>query len=183
MTISVAPATTSWNVDASHTHAEFAVRHLMISTVKGRFGDVQGIVEIDEADLAKSSVDVTIGAASIDTREPQRDAHLRSADFFDAEKFPQITFRSTRIEGTSESFKVTGDLTIRGTTRSIVLDVTAEGRATDPWGGQRAGFSAKGKIRRSDFGLTWNQALETGGVLVGDDVRIALDVELVKHNR
>lgn len=182
MTVSVVPAPTTWKIDTSHAHAEFAVRHLMISTVKGRFGDVQGVVRFDDSDLPKSSVDVKIGVASIDTREPQRDAHLRSADFFDAERFPEITFKSTRIEGTGDSFKVTGDLTIRGTTRPVILDVTAEGRGKDPWGGERAGFSATGKIKRSDFGLTWNQLLETGGVAVGDDVRISVDVELIKQN-
>ena len=182
MTISVVPAVTTWKIDTSHAHAEFAVRHLMISTVKGRFGDVQGVVRIDDSDLSKSSVDVKIGVGSIDTREPQRDAHLRSADFFDAERFPEITFKSTRIEGTGDSFTVTGDLTIRDTTRPVILDVTAEGRGKDPWGGERAGFSATGKIKRSDFGLTWNQLLETGGVAVGDDVRISVDVELIRQN-
>lgn len=171
---------TTWKIDPSHTQAEFAVRHLMISTVKGRFGDVQGVVRTDEADPSRSSIDVTISVASIDTREPQRDAHLRSADFFDAENFPQLTFRSTGIEGAGDSFKVAGDLTIRGTTRPVVLDVTSEGRAKDPWGGERAGFSATAKIKRSEFGLTWNQLLEAGGVAVGDDVKISVDVELVK---
>jgi polyisoprenoid-binding protein YceI len=183
MTVS-APATTkaTWKIDTAHTHAEFAVRHLMISTVKGRFADVQGVVHSDESDLAKSDVDLTISVASIDTREPQRDAHLRSADFFDAENFPQITFRSTRIEGPGDSFKIVGDLTIRGTTREVVLDVTSEGRAKDPWGGERAGFSATTKIKRSEFGLLWNQVLETGGVVVGEDVKISIDAELVKQS-
>ena len=183
MTASIAPApgTTTWKIDPSHTHAEFGVRHLMISTIKGRFGDVQGIVSIDEENASRGSVDVTIAVASIDTREPQRDAHLRSADFFDAEKFPQIRFKSTRIEGGGDSFTIAGDLTIRGTTRPVVLDVTSEGRGKDPWGGNRAGFSATGRIKRSDFGLTWNQLLETGGVAVGDEVKITLDVELVKE--
>ena len=175
------PATTTWKIDPSHTHAEFAVRHLMISTVKGRFAEVQGTVRTDETDAAASQVDVTIGVSSIDTREPQRDAHLRSADFFDAGNFPQITFRSTRVDGGGESFKVTGDLTIRGTTREVVLDVTTEGRGKDPWGGERAGFSATTRIKRSEFGLTWNQLLEAGGVAVGDDVKISIDVELVKQ--
>ena len=182
MSVSAAPAITTWKIDASHTHAEFAVRHLMISTVKGRFGDVRGVVQIDETDISRSSVDVAIGVASIDTREPQRDAHLRSSDFFDADHFPEIAFKSTHVGGAGDRFSVTGDLTIRGTTRPVVLDVTAEGRGKDPWGGQRAGFSATGKIKRSEFGLTWNQLLETGGVAVGDDVKISLDVELVKQN-
>ena len=174
------PATTTWKIDPSHTHADFAVRHLMISTVKGRFAEVQGTVRTDESNPAASQVDVTIGVSSIDTREPQRDAHLRSADFFDADNFPQITFRSTRVDGRGDSFKLTGDLTIRGTTREVVLDVTTEGRGKDPWGGERAGFSASTRIKRSDFGLTWNQLLETGGLAVSDDVKISLDVQLVQ---
>jgi polyisoprenoid-binding protein YceI len=174
-------ATTTWTIDSSHTQAEFAVRHLMISTVKGRFADVQGVVHTDESDPSRSRVEVTIAVPSIDTREPQRDAHLRSADFFDADSFPNITFRSTRVAGSGDRFTVTGDLTIRGTTRPVVLDVIAEGRVTDPWGGERAGFSATTKIKRSDFGLTWNQLLEAGGVAVGDDVKISIDAELVRQ--
>lgn len=174
------PATTTWKIDPSHTHAEFAVRHLMISTVKGRFAEVQGTVRTDESNPAASSVDVTIGVGSIDTREPQRDAHLRSADFFDVERFPTLTFRSTGLEGTpGDSFRLAGDLTIHGVTRPVVLDVQSEGRVKDAWGGLRAGFTATTKIRRSEFGLTWNQLLEAGGVTVSDDVRISLDIQLV----
>ena len=177
-----AAGTTTWNIDNSHTLVEFSVRHLMISTVKGRFGEVSGKVIANEADPTQSQIDVTINVASIDTREAQRDAHLRSADFFDAENFPALTFRSTRIEKASgDDLKVTGDLTIRGTTREVVLDVTSEGRVKDPWGGERAGYSATTKIKRSDYGLTWNVALEAGGVVVGDDIKIALEVELVKQ--
>jgi polyisoprenoid-binding protein YceI len=177
-----AAGTTTWNIDNSHTLVEFSVRHLMISTVKGRFGEVSGKVVAHDAAPAQAQIDVTINAASIDTREPQRDAHLRSADFFDAENFPTLTFRSTRIEKASgDDLKVTGDLTIRGTTREVVLDVTSEGRVKDPWGGERAGYSATTKIKRSDYGLTWNVALEAGGVVVGDDIKIALEVELVKQ--
>jgi polyisoprenoid-binding protein YceI len=176
-------STATWNVDPSHTHAEFSVRHLMISTVKGRFAEVSGTVVTDAADPAKGKVDISINVASIDTREAQRDAHLRSADFFDVENHPTITFRSTRITAPDQdgAFTVAGELTIRGTTREVVLDVSSEGQVTDPWGGQRAGFSATTKIKRSDFGLTWNLALETGGVVVGDDIKISLDVELVKQ--
>jgi polyisoprenoid-binding protein YceI len=178
----VTETTTSWNVDAAHSNAEFSVRHLMISTVKGRFAEVGGKVVTDEANPAKSQVEVTLGVASIDTREAQRDAHLKSGDFFDAEKFPTITFRSTRVEGAlNGTFKLAGDLTIRGVSREVVLDVTSEGRGKDPWGGERAGFSATAKIKRSDFGLTWNQLLETGGVAVGDEIKISIDVELVKQ--
>ena len=177
-----AAGTTTWNIDNSHTLVEFSVRHLMISTVKGRFGEVSGKVVASDANPAQAQIDVTINVASIDTREAQRDAHLRSADFFDAENFPTLTFRSTRIEKASgDDLKVTGDLTIRGTTREVVLDVTSEGRVKDPWGGERAGYSATTKIKRSDYGLTWNMALETGGVVVGDDIKIALEVELVKQ--
>ena len=176
-----AAGTTTWNIDNSHTLVEFSVRHLMISTVKGRFGEVSGKVVADDADPAGAQIEATINVASIDTREAQRDAHLRSADFFDAENFPTLTFRGTRIEKAGDGLKVTGDLTIRGTTREVVLDVTSEGRVKDPWGGERAGYSATTKIKRSDFGLTWNMALETGGVVVGDDIKIALEVELVKQ--
>lgn len=181
MSISTAPVLTTWNIDPAHSHVEFAVRHLMISTVKGRFADVKGIVKTDDADFSKGHAEVTIAAASIDTRDAQRDAHLRSADFFEVEKFPVLTFRSTRIEpGSGNSFKLIGDVTIRGVVREVTLDATAEGRGKDPWGGERAGFSATGKIRRSDFGLTWNQVLEAGGVAVADEIKISIDVELVK---
>lgn len=175
-------AATVWTVDAAHSHVAFSVRHLMISTVRGRFAEVSGRIAIDDGEPAKSEVEVTINAASIDTREAQRDAHLRSADFFDAEQFPTLTFRSTRVSGATDGdFTVAGDLTIRGTTREVVLDVTSEGRGKDPWGGERAGFSATTKIKRSEFGLVWNQLLETGGVAVGDEIKIAIEVELIKQ--
>ena len=173
---------TAWSVDQSHSHVEFAVRHLMIATVKGRFGVVRGTVHSDDADPAKGRVDIEIDVNSIDTREAQRDAHLKSADFFETEKYPHITFRSTRIEDArSDRFTLIGDLTMHGVTREVALDVTSEGRNRDPWGGERAGFTATAMIKRSDFGLTWNQALETGGVLVGDDVKVSLEIELVKQ--
>jgi polyisoprenoid-binding protein YceI len=180
-TLTTPQTLTTWKIDPSHSNVEFGVRHLMISTVKGRFTDVSGSVQGDLADPTSGKVDITIGLASIDTREAQRDAHLRSGDFFDVEKFPSMTFRSTRIEGRGDSFKVIGDLAIRGVSRPVVLDVTAEGLGKDPWGGDRAGFSATAKIKRSDFGLTWNQLLETGGVAVGDEIKISIDVELVKQ--
>ena len=181
MSTVTAPARTRWAVDASHSNVEFSIRHLMIASVKGRFAAVEGTVETDEADPTKTVIDVTMDAASIDTRMPQRDEHLRSADFFDVANFPRLTFKSRRIERDGEDFKVVGDLTIRGVSREVTLDVTSHGRQTDPWGGQRAGFEARGRIKRSDFGLTWNQALEAGGVVVGDDVKISLDVELVQQ--
>jgi polyisoprenoid-binding protein YceI len=173
---------TTWSIDPAHSHVEFAVKHLMISTVKGRFGVVRGTIRTDDTDPAKGLAEIEIDVDSIDTREPQRDAHLKSADFFDAETFPKITFRTTRItDASGDQFKMTGDLTIHGVTREVTLDVTSEGRGKDPWGGERAGFSATTRIKRSDFGLTWNQALETGGFVVGDEVKIALDVEAVKQ--
>jgi polyisoprenoid-binding protein YceI len=182
-TVAETTATPStWTVDAAHSNVEFSIRHLMISTVKGRFGAVTGTVVLDDGNPGKSAVDVSIDVASIDTREPQRDAHLRSADFFDVETFPAMTFRSTRVERVGEDrFTVAGDLTIRDQKRPVVLDVTAEGRGNDPWGGHRAGFSATTKIKRSDFGLTWNIALEAGGVTVGDEVKIHIDTEIVKQ--
>ena len=182
MSTAAATATrTTWKIDPAHSHAEFAVRHLMISTVKGRFGVVNGTIALHEGDVTQSEVDVTIDVNSIDTHEAQRDAHLKSADFFDVERFPAITFKSTRITGDASAFKLTGDLTIHGVTREVTLDAVSEGRGKDPWGGDRAGFSAHAKIKRSDFGLTWNQVLEAGGFAVGDEVKIALDVEAVKQ--
>ena len=174
---------TTWTIDPAHSLIEFAVRHLMISTVKGRFGGVEGTVQLDEADPAFADIDVRIDVASIDTREAQRDAHLRSADFFDVERFPHITFTSKRpVSRRGSQFTLVGDLTLRGVTKEVALDVSEEGRGTDPWGGERLGFSATTKVKRSEFGLTWNQALETGGVLVGDDIKISLELELVKKS-
>ena len=175
----------SWQIDPAHSHVEFAVRHLMISTVKGAFGDVRGTVWVDESDARTVLVDVTIQVASIDTRQEQRDAHLRSADFFDAPHFPTITFHSRVVEWNhhDSEFRLVGDLTIHGVTREVVLAVSNEGSLTDPWGAKRAGFSAQGKIDRTDFGLTWNQALEAGGVFVGNEVKISIEVELVRQIR
>jgi polyisoprenoid-binding protein YceI len=174
---------TTWTVDASHAEVGFSVRHLMISTVRGRFAGIKGTVTFDETTPAASKVDVTIDVSTIDTRQEQRDAHLRSPDFFDVANHPALHFVSKRVDGNvSGEFKVVGDLTIRGTTREVTLDVTAEGRGMDPWGNLRAGFNAKGKINRSEFGLTWNQALEAGGVAVSDEVKLLIDVELVRQN-
>jgi polyisoprenoid-binding protein YceI len=172
---------TVWQIDASHTHVEFAVKHMMISTVKGRFAEVSGSIVLDEGDFANSSVEVTMDATSFDTRQEQRDEHLRSPDFLDVATYPTLSFKSTRIERTGEGeFRVVGDLTIRDVTREVTLEATEEGRGTDPWGGERIGFSAKTVIDRRDFGLVWNAALETGGVLVGNEVKISLAVEAVK---
>jgi polyisoprenoid-binding protein YceI len=181
VTTVTAPAQTRWTIDPAHSNVEFAVRHLMISTVRGRFADVQGTVTLDPVDLSTAAVDVTIGAASIDTRMSQRDDHLRSADFFDVAQHPTLTFKSRRAAVQGDQVTLTGDLTIRGVTREVVLAVTAEGEQADPWGGTRRGFVATGKIKRSDFGLTWNQALEAGGVAVGDEVKITIDAQLVQQ--
>jgi polyisoprenoid-binding protein YceI len=175
------PASTTWIIDAAHSEVAFAVKHLMISTVKGRFAKVQGSVRFGET-LTAPEVDVLIQVPSIITGDDKRDAHLRSADFFDAETHPTMTFRGRRIEGDPSSrFTLHGDLTIRGTTRPVTLAVTSQGRAADPWGGQRMGFTATTTINRKDFGLTWNVGLEAGGVLVGDDVRITVDTQLVQQ--
>jgi polyisoprenoid-binding protein YceI len=182
-TILEAPATSSvWQIDPAHTQVEFAVRHLMISTVRGRFSDVKGTVTVPDGDFSRAQIAVVINAARLDTREPQRDAHLRSPDFLDVEQFPTLEFRSRRVEADrrdSGRLLVVGDLTLRGVTREVTLAVTSEGRGRDPWGGERAGFSATARISRKDFGLTWNQLLETGGVAVGDEVKISIDLEIV----
>jgi polyisoprenoid-binding protein YceI len=181
-TVTPSATTTTWQIDPTHSHVEFAVKHLMIATVKGRFADVQGSVVANDDNPSDAKIDVTIAAASIDTRQEQRDTHLRSADFLDVERFPTITFRSKRIDAQKgDEFRVVGDLTIRGTTREVVLDAEHTGRARDPWGNDRAAFTATTKVNRKEFGLTWNQALEAGGVLVGDDLKITIDVELVKQ--
>lgn len=172
--------TTRWQIDPTHTSVEFSARHMMITTVRGRLAGVEGSIDMNDADPAASSARVTLDAASLDTRMEQRDQHLRSADFLDVASFPTITFTSTRVAGSGDSFKVTGDLTIHGTTRPVTLDVTAEGRAKDPWGGERAGFSATTKIDRRDFGLTWSQTLETGGLLVSNDIKINIELQAVR---
>ena len=180
MTAPTAVATNAWKLDASHTTVEFSARHMMFTTVKGRLADVDGTVTVNGATPDTAVVDVTIKAASIDTRTEQRDQHLRSGDFLDVENFPDVTFRSTKISGAKEHFTLTGDLTIRGTTKSVTLDVIYEGAGKDPWGGERMGFSADGKIDRREFGLTWNQALEAGGVLVSNEIKIHIDAQLVR---
>lgn len=169
----------TYTIDPAHSNVEFAVRHMMISTVKGRFGDVRGTVSIPEN--GQPSVDVTIKTASIDTRSEQRDGHLRSPDFFDVETHPELRFRSTRVERTGDGYELTGDLTIKDVTRPVTLTVAEEGAGVDPWGNQKVAFSATGKFNRSDFGLNWNAALETGGVLVSDEVKVSIDTQLVKQ--
>ncbi len=166
-------------IDPSHSTVEFIVRHLMITKVRGRFNTFEGTIELAPGTDVPQAINVKIDAASVDTREPQRDAHLKSADFFEVEKFEHLTFVSKRVEGNADDFKIHGDLTIHGVTREVVLEGEFEGRQMDPWGGERTGYSASTKISRKEFGLLWNAALETGGVAVSDDVRIELNVEAV----
>lgn len=184
MTTAISPSTdaTTWTIDPVHSHAEFKVRHMMITNVKGRFTDIKGTLEFDPTDVTKSKITATIAAASIDTRDADRDTHLKSADFLDVEKFPTLTFTSTRItKAGSGELKVEGDLTIRGVTRPVVFEVEGPSEpGKDPWGNMRIGWEATTKINRKDFGLAWNAALETGGFLVGDEVTISLDVQAVK---
>jgi polyisoprenoid-binding protein YceI len=171
---------TTWNIDPSHSGIHFAVRHLVVSKLRGAFTRWEGIVELDEANPGASRVSVRIDPGSIDTREPKRDDHLRSADFFDVQKYPALTFASTRVEKVGDGYRLTGNLTMHGVTKPVVLDVESLGVGKDPWGNERIGFQAEASINRKDFGLGWNQALETGGVLVGDKVEILLDVQAVK---
>ena len=175
-------ATTTWNLDSPHSVAEFKVKHMMISNVKGHFSKISGKLTLDEANLANSRVEATIDAASIETRDPQRDAHLKSPDFFDVEKFSTLSFKSTRVSRIGEGeLAVEGDLTIHGVTRKVTFNVEGPTPAAkDPWGNTRVALSAITKINRKDFGLTWNTALETGGILVGEEVTITLDVQFVK---
>jgi polyisoprenoid-binding protein YceI len=175
-------STTTWNIDPAHTVAEFKVKHMMIANVKGHFSGVSGVLIRDESDPANDRVEATIEAASIETRNEQRDEHLKSADFFHAEKFPTLHFKSTGIKVVGEGeLSVEGDLTIRGVTRTVQFAVEGPTPpAKDPWGNTRIGLSASTKINRKDFGLTWNAALETGGILVGDDITITLDAQFVK---
>lgn len=175
-------AVSTWNLDPVHSTAEFKVKHMMISNVKGRFTVLTGVMTLDEGDVTNSRIEASIDADSIDTRDAQRDAHLKSADFLDVENFPKLSFRSTRItRAAGGDLAVEGDLTIHGVTRNVVFSVEGPTPpAKDPWGNTRVGLSAMTKISRKDFGLTWNTALETGGFLVGDDVTITLDVQFIK---
>jgi len=175
-------ATSTWTIDPAHSSAEFAVKHLMVSTFKGHFRSLEGTVHLDEANPANSSVAASVDVASVDTQTPDRDAHLRSDDFFNAERYPKMTFRSTRVEqidGTN--WKVTGELTVRDVTKEVVLDTEYEGRIVDPWGNERIGFTARTELSRKEFGVRWNAAIETGGVVVGDKVRISLNIEIVRQ--
>jgi polyisoprenoid-binding protein YceI len=173
--------TTTFQIDPRHSDAQFAVTHLMISTVRGEFHGISGTVIYDDSDVSKSSVNVTIDATTVDTREPDRDKHLKSADFFDVANHPTMTFKSTKVEADGAGkLRVTGDLTIRGNTKTAVLEVTLpQSPIKDPWGLQRTAVSAVTKINRQDFGVAWNKNLDSGGVVVGDNVEITLDVEMV----
>lgn len=171
--------TTNWTLDLSHSAVHFTVRHLMVSKVRGAFTKWGGELALDDDDITKSTVKIAIDATSIFTDEPKRDAHLRSADFFEVEKYPQLTFTSSKVERDGDDLKVTGELTIRDVTKTVVLAVTDNGRVKDPWGGTRAGFSAHLAISRKDYGLTWNALLEAGGVTVSDKVEIAIEIEAI----
>lgn len=178
---SPATAPTTWEIDPVHSLVGFSVRHLMVSNVNGKFGTFSGQVTIDEKNISKSSVEVTIDTASIDTDNADRDKHLKSPDFFDAEKFPKMTFKSTKVQKAKGGLKVTGDLTIRDVTKPVVLMVEGPTKSVkDPWGNTKRGASASTTIKRDQFGLKWNKALETGGVVVGNDVKIRLDIELTE---
>jgi polyisoprenoid-binding protein YceI len=179
----VAAQHTHWMIDAHHSFAEFAVKHMMFTTVKGRFSGINGVIHCeDEGDPTRASVEATIDAATIDTGDADRDAHLRSADFLDVEKFPTITFTSKRVERRGEDqFRMTGDLTIKDVTREVVLQMTYNGRGKNPFGKEVAGFTAETTINRKDYGLKWNVALETGGMLVGDRVDILIEIQAVKE--
>ena len=180
-TLPASAGTTTYQIDPRHSSAEFGVTHLMISTVRGEFHGVTGTVVVDEADIGNSTVNVTIDATTVDTREPDRDKHLKSDAFFDVTKYPVITFKSTKVEKNADgSLKITGDLTIRGVTKSVVLTTSAPRPAIqDPWGLRRTAVSASTKINRQDFGVSWNQKMDGGGLIVGDDVTITLDVEMI----
>ena len=172
---------TTWKIDPAHSSAQFVVRHMMITNVRGGFSGVQGTVVYDPADLNASSVDVTIDKNTLSTGDTNRDTHVKSAEFLDVEKYPTITFKSKSITRDGDDLKVKGDLTVHGVTKEVVLNVdgpTEEQK--DPWGNIRVGASATTKIKRSDFGLTWNAALETGGIMLGDDLKLELDVSLIK---
>jgi len=171
----------AWQIDSAHSEIQFSARHMMISNVRGRFERFTGSVEFDEQDTTRSSVAIQIDAASVNTKEPKRDDHLRSADFLDAEQYPHLSFKSKRVEKLDDTRgRIVGDLTIRDVTNEVVLDVEYAGQAKSPWGTVSAGFSATTKIKRKDWGLVWNGTLESGGVLVGDQVNISIELEAVK---
>jgi polyisoprenoid-binding protein YceI len=175
-------AKTKWAVDPTHSSIDFTIKHMMIAKVKGAFHTFDAQIEADPEDLTSADIHFSVDLGSIDTRNSDRDAHLRSADFFDVEKYPKMTFQSTRIVKTGDGeYDVTGDLTLHGVTRSETFSVTFEGAGKDPWGNEKAGFSGQGSVKRSDYGLTYNAVLETGGVLIGDEVKVSVEIEAVKQ--
>lgn len=188
----VEPGTVTWQLDPAHSSVEFSVKHMMMTTVRGRFKDVQATITAEPGRPERGQLQVVIAVASIDTGSPDRDMHLRSADFFDADRYPTITFRSKRLEGdprppdapppVGHRFRTIGDLQIRDTTIEVVLDCVYEGRGPDPWGKDRVGFAVRGEIDRREWGLRWNQAIETGGVLVANTVRVDAEVQFVRQD-
>ncbi|WHY13915.1 YceI family protein [Peribacillus frigoritolerans] len=173
---------TNWIVDPTHSTIEFSVKHMMIAKVKGSFNKFEASILANPSDLTTAEIDFTVDVASIDTRNADRDNHLRSADFFDVEKNPTLTFKSTKIVKTDEDeYDVTGNVTLNGVTQEETFSITFEGQGKDPWGNEKAGFSGKGKVKRSDYGLTYNAALETGGVLIGDQITLTIEIEAAKE--
>lgn len=173
---------TKWNVDASHSSIEFSVKHMMFATVKGAFNSYEATIEADPTDLTTATIEFSVDLASVDTRNEDRDNHLRSADFFDVENHPKMTFKATNIVHNGDGeYEVTGDLSLNGVKKSESFNVTFDGQGKNPWGAEVAGFTGEGKIKRSDYGLTWNAALETGGVLVGDQIKITVHIEATKE--
>lgn len=174
-------AKAKWTVDVSHSEIGFSVKHMMIAKVKGTFHGFEASIEADPADLTTADIEFAIDLSSVDTRNADRDNHLKSADFFDIEKHPKLLFKATKIVRTDDDeYDITGDVTLHGVTRSETFSATFEGVGKDPWGNEKAGFSATGSLKRSDYGLTYNAALETGGVLIGDEVKIAIEIEAAK---
>ena len=183
MTTATQPALSTWTIDQAHSTVEFSVKHMMISTVKGRFRNFEGTARIDEVDPSASSVTASVDVGSVDTGVEQRDAHLRSDDFFNAESFPKLTFVSSAVEQVDdENWKLAGDLTMRDVTRPVVFDVEVEGRGNDPYGKERAGFIATTKVHRGDYGINFNGLMDAGGVVVGDSVKVTLNLELVRQD-
>ena len=184
LSLPAAAATTTWQIDPQHSSAQFAVRHLGLSTVRGAFSKLSGTMQLDDQDVTKSTIEVSIDVNTVDTREPDRDKELRSARFFDVARFPTMTFKSKKVEQVAPGkLRVTGDLTIHGTTKEVVLDVDGlTAPAKDPWGNQRIAASATTKINRQDYGVKWNAKLDNGGAVLGDDVNIIIDVEMIKQS-
>lgn len=175
-------AISKWTVDKAHSGIDFSIKHMMISTVKGSFNNFDAVIEADPQDLTTANIEFTVDISSIDTRNSDRDAHLKSADLFEVEKYPNITFKATKIVKTDENeYDVTGDVSMHGITRPETFKVTFEGQGKDPWGNEKVGFSAEGKLKRSDYGITYNAVLETGGVLIGDQVKVFIEIQASKE--